>query len=176
MKGDSPSLHQELAVTMLLKSNWMVKTASLQAKPYPWILMQQGHAALCTKRTVQGEIMNELMQKCHFQPCNGTVPANEHSTFLYWSSLWAEQDAVITPPESSMGVKTTLAPNRRSELNLCWWQGQIRAQIFSQTPEVSYLIHNTSNVSMHGAGDPPCGPTSWYPLKEQIKNHFLLFY
>lgn len=39
-------------------------------------------SSLHENKAVHGEIMDEPMQKCHFQPCNRTVPANEHSTFF----------------------------------------------------------------------------------------------
>lgn len=38
------------------------------------------------RQTVQRQIMEDLMQECHSQPCTGIVTANEHSAFLYWSS------------------------------------------------------------------------------------------
>lgn len=38
-----------IAYNNAIKIKWMVKTASIQAKPYTWILMEQGPVALCTK-------------------------------------------------------------------------------------------------------------------------------
>lgn len=135
-----------------------VKAASIQAKSCIWILMEQGHVVVC--------MMAELcrarwwMTQCKTvisSPASAKLELMSIQLSLYWSSP-CTQGSVIAPPESSTGVKTTLAPNGRSGLNLCWWQGWIWVHVHFLNNGFSYLTHKSAGiVSMHGAGDPPWG-------------------